>query len=917
MSDNVRWLAVFLLVFLGGWQLTGQDCPSVVEALKSLYASEDGGDALVQGIKGNCPAATDSLSIIFHKRSVYAYSSEQDFEGAITYALKALEAQEEVYAEKAEEPLGKTFANLGLFYRITGQYTTSLPYLRRANAIFTDLGIYDRKHNNQQQLVKLWHATGDVGRAEELLRVMLSEAREEKTKGGDLWSATSAEAETLRLLGEQASQAEQYANGLPDFAAAAVLFEELGDLASLLMTYMGQGRALYHLEQYDEAREITRKALALAKPYELNYDKGVMYNLLALIDSKQLDFTQARKLQQMGENYAREENSPLLLAVLVNTDAEISLGEIDFTNAANRSAEAIALLTDGWSYNSEAALPSLEEIGRSEFKPEVLKFLAIRADILHKAGDVAGAMEVIRLTDQLADLLRLDFNGQVSNLFWRQEVLPLYELGIGLSREANDPESTLYFLEKSRSILLLEALLTADVRETVSPELAGQLASAEHELRLLRRKSVVEDADAQAETARQVVALSDTLQQLRTTLADRYPTARELLANLKLVDISGARALLKQGIWDRQVHFFMGEENTTAFSLTATEVKTVDLGPTEELDTLVRRVLAFYTSAGAIDQAPTDFIAANYAVYQKLLAPLDIGEGERLLVIPDGTLAYLPFAALVSDSDDASLATASYLIRRNLVSFAQSTTVLGQQLKGRGAANDGAFAFSPFISELPNSTAPALPFSEAEITGLQNNYGATWLSGVDASRTGLLTGLADRSIVHLSTHAYASTDQREQPRILTATEPVYLSDIFGLRLQADLVTLSACQSNIGPLAHGEGVLGLGRAFTAAGAGGVVASLWSLNDRAAAEIVIGFYDQLAGGAPKPVALHQAQLAYLNREDMPAYLKSPYYWAGLTYYGDSKKLPAGGFPGWAWALLLLTGLAFAVWRWFGRK
>jgi tetratricopeptide (TPR) repeat protein len=162
MSDNVRWLAVFLLVILGGWQLTGQDCPSVAEALKSLYASEDGGDALVQRIKENCPAATDSLSIIFHKRSVYAYSSEQDFEGAITYALKALEAQEEVYAEKAEEPLGKTFANLGLFYRITGQYTTSLPYLRRANAIFTDLGIYGRKHNNQQQLVKLWRGRKEL-----------------------------------------------------------------------------------------------------------------------------------------------------------------------------------------------------------------------------------------------------------------------------------------------------------------------------------------------------------------------------------------------------------------------------------------------------------------------------------------------------------------------------------------------------------------------------------------------------------------------------------------------------------------------------------------------------------------------------------------------------------------------------------
>ena len=114
--------------------------------------------------------------------------------------------------------------------------------------------------------------------------------------------------------------------------------------------------------------------------------------------------------------------------------------------------------------------------------------------------------------------------------------------------------------------------------------------------------------------------------------------------------------------------------------------------------------------------------------------------------------------------------------------------------------------------------------------------------------------------------------------------------------------LSACQSNIGPLAKGEGVLGLGRAFTAAGAKGVVASLWSLNDRATMEVVTSFYAHLAKGSSKPSALHAAQLEYLNRTDIPAYLKSPYYWAGLTYYGDAGKLPSRSWPIWIWGILV---------------
>ncbi|MFT5999406.1 MAG: tetratricopeptide (TPR) repeat protein [Neolewinella sp.] len=892
--------------------LIGQSCPSVADGLKTLYEAKDEGEALVQDIKAACPFASDSLSIIFHKRSVYAYNSEEDFELAIVYALKALEVQKEIYAGAPAEPLGKTLANLGLFYRITGQYTTSLPYLRRANALFTELEIYNRKHRNQQQMVKLWHATGDVGRAKELLRVMLTEAREERAKGENEWTATVAEAETLRLLGEQANQEEQYEEGLPSFAAAGILFEELGDLEFLLMSYMGQGRAYFHLKRYEEARAVTDKALALAGPYELNYDKGVMYNLLALISMEQQQFSKASELQQQGESFALKENNPRLLAVLYNTYAEIALAQEGFVTAANRNAEAIALLTDGWSYNDEATLPSLEEMGRSEFKPEIFQFLAIRANILHKEGDVAGAMEVIRLTDQLADLLRMDFNGQVSNLFWRQEALPLYELGIELSREADDAESVFYFLEKSRSILLLEALLNADVRENISPGLATRLAATEHELRLLRSKAIGVDTTIQEETARRVVALSDSLQQLRTILTDRYPGAGILLTSPSLTEIEEAREILKQVGWDRQIHFFLGEKKAVAFSLTATEATVVDLGPTWLLERLTRELLLFYTDVKIIDSHPADFTAASYAVYEKLLVPLNIAEGERLLIIPDGALAYVPFAALVTEKNDAEVANASYLIRRNQVSFAQSTTVLSKQASARRHGSGDAFAFSPFTSVSPKSTAPILPFSEAEIAGLRNHYPGTWLTDTAASRAGLLASLHDQSIIHLSTHAFAAIDLGEPPRILTATEPVYLSDIYGLRLQADLVMLSACQSNIGPLLQGEGVFSLGRAFTAAGAGGVVASLWPLNDRAASEIVTGFYDELAGGARKPEALHEAQLAYLNREDLPAYLKSPYYWAGLTYYGDSGKLPAGGFPRWAWAMIFLVGLAFAVWR-----
>jgi CHAT domain-containing protein len=318
----------------------------------------------------------------------------------------------------------------------------------------------------------------------------------------------------------------------------------------------------------------------------------------------------------------------------------------------------------------------------------------------------------------------------------------------------------------------------------------------------------------------------------------------------------------------------------------------------------------YYTGPTVIDKDPVGFLAASHELYHILLEPLNIEPGENLLILPDGLLAYLPFNALVTEAGATELGNAPYLIRRNPVSYAQSATILNRQMAPGAEIGRGNLAFAPFITALSGNPAPALTFSKQEVDGLKSHYALTLLEGVDAKRVALLELATGRSILHLSTHAYATAEANEPPRILTADAPVYPVDVYGLHLNADLVTLSACHSNIGPLAVGEGVLGLGRAFAAAGARGVVASLWSLNDRATADIVTGFYDQLSAGESKPMALNAAQLEYLGRSDLPGYLKSPYYWAGLTYYGDGAGLPADGWAWWAWGLLGL-GLVGALW------
>jgi len=359
-----------------------------------------------------------------------------------------------------------------------------------------------------------------------------------------------------------------------------------------------------------------------------------------------------------------------------------------------------------------------------------------------------------------------------------------------------------------------------------------------------------------------------------------------------------------------QLQYFAGENNTYLFVIGPGEARTIDLGPTRELENSLRPLLTYFSDAKAFDVDPAGYAAAAHAAYVSYLAPAAPPEDAPLLILPDGLLSYVPFAGLVTEPTSSS----AYLLHRNPTAYAQSSTLFGREHKQPAGK---ALAFTPYAESLRGQEEPALPFSADEAATLTQLYAADHLDGAAATRAALLDTAANYGVLHLATHAWATRDGKSPPRILTADDPVYLPDVYGMSLNGALVTLSACRSNVGQMARGEGVLGLGRAFRAAGAGGVVASLWSLNDRTTADLTTAFYGHLANGETKPLALHHAQKDFLSRDDLPAYLKSPYYWAGLTYYGDATKMTPSAKTGiWLWLVLagLVLTIAGMLWRRF---
>jgi CHAT domain-containing protein len=205
----------------------------------------------------------------------------------------------------------------------------------------------------------------------------------------------------------------------------------------------------------------------------------------------------------------------------------------------------------------------------------------------------------------------------------------------------------------------------------------------------------------------------------------------------------------------------------------------------------------------------------------------------------------------------------------------------------------GASADAPTRDGVPARAqlATRLPAAARELRALARRLPTArrrMLTGAEARRDVLLGGaLADARWIHVATHGVLDTREPERSGLVlspvdAAGRPVEgflsLADVYGLRLRAELVTLSACETALGAEVHGEGLVGLTRGFLYAGAEQVIASLWKVSDDATAELMRGLYDALLdGGRPAADALTAAQRA-LAAAGRPAYAWAPFTLTG---------------------------------------
>jgi len=423
--------------------------------------------------------------------------------------------------------------------------------------------------------------------------------------------------------------------------------------------------------------------------------------------------------------------------------------------------------------------------------------------------------------------------------------------------------------ENPRAAELLEELEELDRREQELIEGAGAIDDE-------APRRVSELAERRAQVERELLGLSP------RWLSPTSPDATRRIAKA----LSRAREDLRDGVAVLKYH--LADPQSYAFVITTDGATLIQLPSREKIADLVQRYTATLQrpSVSGADRGKQRRL--GQALYDVLVAPARdaIGARRRLVVIPHLELRLVPFDALVlprraTDESERALAqtarTPAYLLFRYTISYAPSLAALAE-LNGdaRRRARTPRYPFVAFADPVYSGKAADLP-RLVRAGGEVENANAHVASGPLTPGTLFLReeateerlkhlALSRYRIVHLATHGFApdTVTREQQPALfLGASERddgmLRLDEVLDLRLDADLVVLSACSSGRGSLDPGDGLGGLARAFLYAGSSSVMATLWAVEDKHAAEMMDVFYDRFAQGAPTSESLRAARIA----------------------------------------------------------
>ncbi len=490
--------------------------------------------------------------------------------------------------------------------------------------------------------------------------------------------------------------------------------------------------------------------------------------------------------------------------------------------------------------------------------------------------------------------------------------------------------------DRARARSLLETLTEANIniRKGVEPKLLESERTNQQQLDAIEKRRI--DLLNNDKTP---ANLESQLANLKTEEASLLTQYRDIQAKIRTTSPEYAALTQPQALTVAQIQqqldndtvlleYSLGEESSYLWVVTKTTLNSYKLPKQANIESAAKTFRNALT-APSVRYTSSRVSAASQALSKIILAPAASKLGKkRLVIVSEGALQYIPFAALSLPTKAGSLPLISEYEIVTLPSASTITALRNDKITKRQPAPKALAIFAdPVFSREDERIKQAVPTTPIPITqipidlqlaaksiaqtGIKSdrlpqtrteaeqilklipNNQSSYLVDFAASRNAAINSdLSQYRIVHFATHGILNSINPELSGVVLSLVDdkgvsqngfLRLHDIYNLNLPADLVVLSACRTGLGASAKGEGLVGLTRGFMYAGSPRVVVSLWSVDDKATAELMTRFYKGILENKLQPAAaLRKAQI---EMSQLPQW-KSPYNWAGFVLQGEWK-------------------------------
>lgn len=820
--------------------------------------------------------------------------SKNSYDDVSRKAEEALALSRKI-GDKVRQSRSLTYVALGAFH--SGRAEEAIEPFKLAAALAGEAG------DKRLQLLALNSAgtlLGEVGRAEEALYFYaqsLALCREQNERRG--------EALVLRNIGRIYTSSRDYSKAQEALQSSLDISRALSE-PRLEYDALGRLAALANArENYELALSYQEKALKLesatipaSAKYELRTDIALTHYELGNLEKSAEAHLQALDLARSQKVLAAE-------ATALGNLASIQLKQGKSNESLESSSQALAVLRrTGADPTQQASVLYTQAqaqrlLGRSE---EALSGLRLAITLLERA-------RVLFVPTESARGQFVARNGFI------------FTAAIDLLLSQGKPEEALAISESYHARAFLDLLVEsrADLRRVLPKELLdkedGILSRISSIQRELWQEGISKDREQQLR--KELAAAEDAFEQFQLMVRHSNPQ----YASLKQLQPFGADRIQRELLDPSTalVEYVVGEEKSFAWLVSRDKVSYSVLPRENEINKLVAdylKSLAARPPGPTARQSISSIKFQGRHLYQILLQPFEkeLSSSRKLIVVPDNALAYLPFETLVADPGSASggASASPYLVERLAIAYAPSASALAA-VKAMEAtpSSKGFIAFGdpvyPELDSVKDGLSESrlayytergvdlrrLPYTRREVTSIGALFPAaereTFL-GAQANEQRVKSEKLDQyRYVHFAAHGVVDEENPGRSGIILSLDGsdkedgiLQMTEIMRLKLNADLVTLSACRTGLGKLVNGEGVLGLTRAFLYAGTRSVLASLWNVNDTATAELMTAFYRNLKRGLSKDEALRQAKLELLHGKQ-PSW-HHPYFWAAFVLIGE---------------------------------